>query len=121
MESVNEIKDKFKFRKINIIGDKGYISDSIKKELKKMGINLIYVSIELRSLASLMKPTPKRSKAHLKHRYVIEHTIKTNKKNNRISLRKDRLIHTFKSFFFLSTIINLQKSITKQQLENSIR
>jgi len=30
----------FKFRKINLIGDKGYISELIKNELKKLGINL---------------------------------------------------------------------------------
>lgn len=41
ISSINNIKDKFKYRKINLICDKGYISESIKKELKKKKINLI--------------------------------------------------------------------------------
>ena len=114
ISSINQIKDKFKYRKINLIGDKGYISAPIKEELKKINVNLIYPH------KKNMKPTPKISKKHLKFRYLIEHTIKDNKKNNRISLRKDKLIQTFKSFLFLSTIINLQNTINKQQIKNSI-
>jgi transposase len=120
MTSINQIKDKFKFRKINMVTDKGYISEATKNELKKMNINLIYPHKK-----SMKKRTPKRSKNHLKFRYVVEHAIKNNKKNNRISLRKDRLISTFKSFFYLSTIINLQtfinKNQNKQQIKNSIQ
>lgn len=67
-----------------------------------------------------MKPTPKKSKNHLKFRYVIEHSIKDNKKNNRISLRKDKLIHTYKSIFYLS-LRNLQNAINKRQTKNPIQ
>jgi hypothetical protein len=111
---VNLIKDKFKYRKVNLIGDKGYISAEIKKELKEENINLIYPH------RKNMKPTPKRSKNKLKNRYIIEHTIRDNKKNNRIQIRKDRLIHTYRSFLFLSMIINLQKFINKNINQKSI-
>lgn len=111
---VNLIKDKFKFRKINLIGDKGYISNAIKNELKKENINLIYPH------KKNMKPTPKRSKEKLKNRYIIEHTIRDNKKNNRIQIRKDRLLHTYNSFLFLSMIINLQKFINKNHSQKSV-
>ena len=112
--SINQVKNKFKYRKINLVGDKGYISMAVKNELKTMNIDLIYPH------KKNMTATPQRSKTHLKKRYLIEHTIKDNKKNNRISLRKDRLIQTYKSFLFLSTIINLDNNIKKQKNNDSI-
>jgi hypothetical protein len=116
ISSLNKIKGKFKYRKINVVGDKGYVSSEIKKELKKENINLIYPHKK-----NMKKRTPKRSKKHLKFRYTVEHAIHDNKRNNRISQRKDRLIHTFKSFLCLSIMINLQTSINKkfsQTLDN---
>lgn len=114
ISSINQIKNKFKYRKINLVGDKGYISLAVKNELKNFNIDLIYPH------KKNMTPTPQRSKTHLKKRYLIEHTIKDNKKNNRISLRKDKLIQTFKSFLFLSAIINLDNYIKKQLNNDSI-
>lgn len=114
ISSINQIKDKFKYRKINLIGDKGYISLAVKNELKKNNIDLIYPH------RKNMTVTPQRSKTLLKKRYLIEHTIKDNKKNNRISIRKDKLIQTFKSFLFLSTIINLDNYIKKRSGNNPI-
>jgi hypothetical protein len=108
--SINEMKDKFKFRKINLIGDKGYICQELKNELKKDKIDLIYPN------KKNMAPTSKRAKNKLKKRYTIEHTIKDNKRNNRIAIRKDRLINTYSSFLFLSMIINLQKFLDIKNL-----
>jgi hypothetical protein len=42
MSSVNNIISRFKYRKINLIGDKGYVSQEIKEKLKKVNVKLMY-------------------------------------------------------------------------------
>jgi Transposase DDE domain len=108
--SINNIKDRFKYRKINITGDKGYISQKIKNDLKLYNIKLMYPHKK-----NMKKRTPLTSKKHLKYRYKVEHAIRDNKCNDRIKNRKDRLISTYKSFIYLSMSINLQKFITKMK------
>jgi hypothetical protein len=116
ISSIDQIKDKFKYRKINLTSDKGYISEQIKKELEKVNVNLMYPHKK-----NMKTKTPKKYKKFLRKRYLIEHTIRDNKKNNRIQLRREKLIQTYRSFLYLSMIINLQKFINKHSQKNCIQ
>ena len=102
--SINPIINKILYRRINLIGDKGYISKDRGNELRKSKVFLI---------------TPKRKNMHiktrsfekkkLKNRYIIEHCIRENKIFNRVSFRKDKLINTYKSFVYLALIIRFNR------------
>lgn len=113
-DNLDTFISKFNYRKINLIGDKGYISESIKRELDNDNINLIYPH------KKNMSKTSKIDKTYLKKRYVVEHSIRDNKRNSRISKRKDKFISTYESFWYISMSLNLLKFIDKrQQIENS--
>lgn len=91
---------KFKHKRLNIIGDKGYVSNNIKKELHKKNINLIYPKKK-----NQKEKTTKYEKKKLSKRYIIEHINQRIKNFNRISLRKDKLNKTFISNIYLALIL----------------
>ena len=100
----DNLKESMKYRNINLTGDKGYISANHKKTLKdNKNISLHYPN------KSNMKNTGKIAKKHLTKRYTIENTISDHKRFDRISLRKDKLLVTFKSFCYIALTINLRK------------
>jgi hypothetical protein len=94
------LKTTTNYRKINLSCDKSYISKDKKEEVKKSKINLITPHRK-----NMKRKTNKRDKKHLKKRYTIENTIQTIKKYHRISIRRDKLMVTFKSFVYLATIL----------------
>lgn len=91
---------KFKHKRLNLIGDKGYINGDIKKNLKKEKINLIYPKRK-----NQKEKTNKYDKKKLSKRYIIEHINQKIKKFDRISLRKDKLNKTFLSNIYLALIL----------------
>jgi hypothetical protein len=101
MPSVDDLVKRIKYRRINLTGDKGYIS------AEKAACLLDKYNVKLHTPArkNMKKKTGKITKKHLKGRYAIENTIQTNKSHNRICLRRDRLMTTYKSFVFLSLIL----------------
>ena len=115
--SMEGIIGKFKYRKINLTGDKGYISEELKKNLMLRNIKLMYPHRR-----NMKKRTPKITKKWLKRRYTIENCIRDNKRNLRISLRKDRSLASFKSFMYISLSVNFfqkQKILENKKLENT--
>ena len=91
---------KFKHKRLNLIGDKGYINKDIKKDLKKEKINLIYPKKKNQKIK-----TNKYEKKKLSKRYIIEHINQKIKNFDRISLRKDKLNKTFLSNIYLALIL----------------
>ena len=89
-----------KYRKINMICDKGYISKDKKQELKIKKINLIYPKRQNQKIK-----TTKYEKKKLKNRYIIEHLNQRIKNYERIALRKDKLNHTFLSNIYLALLL----------------
>jgi len=88
---------------INLIVDKGYkLKEIRKKKLYKRKILLCVPrrkNEKKRNLDSYKKEL-------LETRYKIEHSIEQLKKYNRICIRRDKLITTYKSFIFMGLIIN---------------
>lgn len=107
LKTINHSLDFFKknisYRKINLTGDKGYISQAKKNEL--INEKIIFITP---SRKNMKKRNNKREKKHLSKRYTIENTIQTIKKYNRISLRRDKLMVTLKSYTFLGAIISFK-------------
>lgn len=103
--SVNELTDKINYRKINLCGDKGYIMGKDDKD--KLKVKKIKMIAPKRK--NQKKKTTKNDKKILKRRFKIEHVIQTIKKYNRLDIRRDRLICTYKSFLFLGLILNFSK------------
>ncbi len=94
-------------KNINLIGDKGYISQNKyiigKKELKIITPKKRY-----------KKKTNKNTKFEyklLKKRFIVEHTINEIKNTERLMIRKDRINKTFISFINLRFIMMLSKKI----------
>jgi len=114
-ESITNINKKFKYRKINMTGDKSYISKEKKKALAKIKISLHYPHRK-----NMKKKTPKRSKKHLMKRHTVENTIRTIKYNNRVVVRRDRLIKTYISFI-LSKIEAKTKTNSEQYLRSKYK
>jgi len=54
-----------------------------------------------------------KNKKLLKKRYIIENIFAELKIYNRICVRKDKLVVTFKGFLFLTTIISYKNKICK--------
>ena len=53
----------------------------------------------------MRRRTTKIEKNHLHKRYLVENSIQTLKRFNRISVRKDKLIKTYSSFVYLALIL----------------
>jgi hypothetical protein len=109
-DMTDEIASKTNFRKINFICDKAYIMKKINKEkLLKKNVHMItpYRKNQKNKKTGKKLKNTKKEKNKLKYRYKIEHVNCTVKKYDRLNLRKDVLIHTFKSFLFLAIGCNL--------------
>lgn len=106
----DEIASKTNFRKINFISDKAYIMTKKNKEKlleKKVKVITPYRKNQKNKKTGKKLQNTKKEKDKLNLRYKIEHVNNTIKKYDRLNLRKDRLIHTFKSFLFLAIGRNL--------------
>ena len=89
---------KIKSQEINLIGDKGYItSNNITLDNKKINV------ITPHKKNSKEKFIYRNSKK-ISYRYIIENTICSIKKEERISLRKDRKINTFMGWIYISSL-----------------
>jgi hypothetical protein len=102
--TIKNINKNYKF-KINLIGDKGYIT-SDKFYFKRKKIELL----------TLKKNNQKDKTKNLKisKRKIIENTIACIKKNERIMTRKDHKMHTFMSWIYITCLlhnIKINKSI----------
>lgn len=109
-DMADEISSKTNFRKINFISDKAYImKEKNKKKLLKKKVKVItpYRKNQKNKKTGKKLKNTKKEKNKLNLRYKIEHVNNTVKKYDRLNLRKDRLIHTFKSFLFLAIGCNL--------------
>ena len=99
--SLQNIINTTSFRKINLTGDLGYLSNLKKRtELKDKKIILITPTRK-----NMRRRTTKIEKNHLHKRYLVENSIQTLKRFNRISVRKDKLIKTYSSFVYLALIL----------------
>lgn len=83
---------------INLIGDKGYLTSDI-TNFNNNKVNVI----------TPMKQNNKnkfvfRNNKKLNHRYIIENTICSIKKEERINLRKDRKIKVFMGWVYISSL-----------------
>jgi len=102
----NLFKNKLKFKKVILVGDKGYARTQIDKQNIKDSFN---VELLYPHRKNQKNRTPKRTKMYLKDRYVIENVFSTLKNFDRICLRKDKLVSTFKGFMYLASIITFKK------------
>ena len=102
--TIKNINKNYKF-KINLIGDKGYITS-----------NKFYFKRKKIELLTLKKNNQKDKTKNLKisKRKIIENTIACIKKNERIMTRKDHKMHTFMSWIYITCLlhnIKINKSI----------
>lgn len=97
-ESVVILIKNINYRRVNLAGDKGYIATKkTKDELFKKGIKLITPYRK-----NQKKRNCNKNKQKLKKRYVVEHANQKMKDYNRIYVRRDRLLITFKSFVYMA-------------------
>ena len=102
----NLLETTIKFRKLYLVGDKGYARNIKAKQhlRKKYKTELIYPHRKNQKVK-----TPEKSKILLKKRYVIENVFANLKQFDRICVRKDKLESTYKGFIFLATIMLFKK------------
>ena len=102
----NLLETKLKFKKLYLVGDKGYARNmKAKQHLKtKYKTELIYPHLK-----NQKSKTPANSKKLLKKRYVIENVFAKLKRYDRICMRKDKLVSTYKGFIFLASIMLFKK------------
>ena len=104
-EIINMINS-ISYRKINIAGDKGYVSKILKQKLKLVNINLITPCKK-----NQLHKNTKHDKQILKNRFYVEHMNHLFKNYMRIALRKDRNRDTFMSYVYLAAIIIISKYV----------
>ena len=95
-----------------LIGDKGYISSSLKRRLRRdKNIKLIhpYRSNQNRSLTSFEKNL-------LKRRHIVENTFSWLKSKRKLKLRQEKKIKYFEEFWYLGL---LDITINKIRIENN--
>jgi hypothetical protein len=104
-DTINNINTDVK-KKINIIGDKGYINSRIFEHKNKV-VNVIYPrkSNQTRTCAL--------HKKKLKNRYKIEHLFKNLNKYNRVYLKKEKDIKYYMLFVYLAMITEYKKIKTQ--------
>lgn len=96
--SVNKLIENLKYRRINLVGDKGYIAkQETKDDLLSKGIKLITPYRK-----NQKKKNCKRSQQKLNQRYVVEHSNQKMKDFNRVYVRRDRLIKTYLGFVYIA-------------------
>lgn len=100
--SLNNINDNINIKSINntidLIGDKGYITNE-KFDYKDNKVNII-TPLKKNSKNKFIC----RNNQKLSFRYIIENTICSYKKDNRINLRKDRKLSTFMGWVYMSCL-----------------
>jgi len=111
--SLNEINPNIKIKstnnKIDLIGDKGYITN----EIFDYNINKVKVITPLKK--NNKNKYIYRNDKKLSYRYIIENTICSHKKDNRLNTRKDKKIKTFMGWFYISCLnhnLNVNKRMT---------
>lgn len=115
--SLNEIPINLnkKYGKINLIGDKGYItSDNFYLNSKK-------IKLIVPCRKNMIKKNSDKEKNKLKLRINVEHVINKLKKYSRINLRKDKNIITYMNFLYLTTLTENYKIFNKTKKINSIK
>ena len=96
--TLNTIPIDFKYHKVNLIGDKGYIS----QEKFKLGHKKISIITPKRKNQKIQNT--KIEKELLKDRYKIENLFAHIKTFNRIYLRKDKKIKNYMSFVYMGLL-----------------
>lgn len=100
------IKNKLKYKKLFLVGDKGYA-------LKKTDKNKLFIDYNIELVyphrRNQKEKTPKKHKVLLKKRYVVENVFSKLKQFNRICIRKDKLDTTYLGFCFLSLLLTFKK------------
>ena len=100
------IKNKLKYKKLFLVGDKGYA-------LKKNDKNKLFIDYNIELVyphrRNQKEKTPKKHKVLLKKRYVVENVFSKLKQFNRICIRKDKLDTTYLGFCFLSLLLTFKK------------
>ena len=100
------IKNKLKYKKLFLVGDKGY---ALKKNNKKKLLNDYNIELVYPHRRNQKEKTPKKHKVLLKKRYVVENVFSKLKQFNRICVRKDKLDTTYLGFCFLSLLLTFKK------------
>ncbi len=88
-------------KKINIIGDKGYVNSSIFLYDNKI-VNTIVPNRK-----NMKKRSSQYNKTKLKKRYLIENVFAELKKFNRIKNRKEKNIENFMSFIYIACMVRI--------------
>jgi transposase len=100
------LKNKLKYKKLFLVGDKGYA-------LKKTDKNKLFIDYNIELVYPHRKnqkeKTPKKHKVLLRKRYVVENVFSKLKQFNRICVRKDKLDTTYLGFCFLSLLLTFKK------------
>ena len=96
-ESIDKLTENITYRKINLIGDKGYISEAMRKTLAERKIQLITPYRK-----NQKKKNNKREASKLNKRHKVEHANQIMKDYNRVYLRRDHLITTYRGFVYLA-------------------
>lgn len=96
-------------RKVNLVGDKGYVINSNDKKslLKKHKIKLIVPRKKNQKNVRLSK----HMKSKLKIRNIVENCIQSIKTYSRVYLRRDRLISNYLGFVFIASGLILNNKI----------
>ena len=100
------IKNKLKYKKLFLVGDKGY---ALKKNNKKKLFNDYNIELVYPHRRNQKEKTPKKHKVLLRKRYVVENVFSKLKQFNRICVRKDKLDTTYLGFCFLSLLLTFKK------------
>ena len=105
------IKIKSQVCTLDLIGDKGYIINKT-FNYKENTVNVI-TPLKKNSRNKFIHKNNKK----LSYRYIIENTICSYKKDNRINTRKDRKIKTFMGWVYISCL-NHNLNINKRMIAN---
>jgi hypothetical protein len=108
-KTLDSIPFKFKkYVKVNLIGDKGYISQ------KKFSIFDKKVKIITPYRKNQKKKNTKIEKNLLAKRHKIENLFASLKRKDRVNIRKDRKINCYMSFVYMTLIENLFETANKK-------
>lgn len=102
----NLLEMDFKYKKIKLVGDKGYARTKQDKKYIQDNFN---VQLNYPHRKNQKEKTPNSVKKLLKNRYVIENVFARIKRFDRICIRKDRLTTTFKGFMYMAIILQFRK------------
>jgi transposase len=89
-----------------LIADKGYVSQPLKTRLQQQGIELIYPMRRNQRAVN----TPQEI-ALLKERTIIENLFSWQQPNRHLKIRKDALINSYSSFYYLGLMEIINKKI----------